>query len=222
MHTLMGLGNFILCMFSHQASLRVFGKEKPVFWRETSSRTYSVGAYFIAKDLAQIPSICAIPAAYLAMFYPITEPLIDCPDLYVTSLLVVFVSYGSGYLHSVALSYTTAQLATVVTSFGFLVLSGFTPSLATIWSSLPYVGWFLTAFSPIRWSFEAQLVTSFNQLPEIWRTCYADKFIYDAGYENNARPLSTQTRNCLILLGLGIALRGVALCALVYSARRHR
>eukprot|EP01062_Namystynia_karyoxenos_P066795 TRINITY_DN6072_c0_g3_i1.p1 TRINITY_DN6072_c0_g3~~TRINITY_DN6072_c0_g3_i1.p1 ORF type:complete len:1377 (+),score=363.05 TRINITY_DN6072_c0_g3_i1:122-4132(+) len=222
MHTLMGLSDFILCLFAHQAALRVFGKERVVFFREASSGCYSVSAYFVAKDVAQLPAVTAFPALYLALFYPLTEPLIDISTLFITQLLLVFVCYGSGYLHSVLLPHGSAQLAVVLTSFAFLVLSGFTPTLSSIWKGLPYIGWGLTTLSPIRWGFEAQLVGSFNQLAEFWRTCYADHFIYQAGYENNRRPLPTVGLNCVVLIALGLLVRLLAFVVMHCSARHRR
>lgn len=59
------------------ASLRVFGREKLVFLRE-SQTGLSTLAYFIAKDLSTIASILIGPLMYLLTFYSLTAPRAPC------------------------------------------------------------------------------------------------------------------------------------------------
>ncbi|CAD6195754.1 unnamed protein product [Caenorhabditis auriculariae] len=53
-------------------SVNVITSELPVFLRETKARIYSVHAYYLAKNLAEIPQYTALPMIYATLVYWMT------------------------------------------------------------------------------------------------------------------------------------------------------
>ena len=52
---------------STQSSLRLFGAERVVFWREVSAGA-SRTAYYVGKNIADLPRLFFVPAMYLSLF----------------------------------------------------------------------------------------------------------------------------------------------------------
>ena len=62
------------------ASLRVFGNERVVFWRESapgSGMKLSKLAYFTAKNVVELPRILVLSFFFVMSFYPIVTPNVD-------------------------------------------------------------------------------------------------------------------------------------------------
>jgi hypothetical protein len=58
------------------ASLRVFGNERVVYWREFApgaGMDLSPFPYFIAKNVVEVPRIALLTLAIAAAFYPFAE-----------------------------------------------------------------------------------------------------------------------------------------------------
>ena len=94
------------------ASLRVFGPERVVFWRESSHGSSAV-AYFLGKDLSQVCTIDLhtfsqlypqIPLylyslVFVIVYYPITVPRASFSTWLGILLLVQFSASGIGHVH---------------------------------------------------------------------------------------------------------------------------
>jgi hypothetical protein len=63
----------VLALTSAMSSLKIFGREKIVFIRETESGLSTL-CYFVAKDLSTLPSIILAPVIFMSMFYALIAP----------------------------------------------------------------------------------------------------------------------------------------------------
>jgi hypothetical protein len=62
--------NLTLALTGCMAALRTFGKERIVFMKESQTGMSTLG-YFIAKDLAMIPTTLLAPLIFLTVFYTV-------------------------------------------------------------------------------------------------------------------------------------------------------
>ena len=111
-----------------QSSLRLFGNERVVFWREASSGASRM-AYFVGKNLADIPRLLLVPAMYLSLFLGISGVHENNSRRYLALLLAVWATSGLGYVASVLFSKQNAQLGGVSITLICCLLSGFFPTV---------------------------------------------------------------------------------------------
>ena len=82
------------------SSLRVFSPERVVFWRECargSGMALSPSAYFLGKDLVQLPRLALMVLAFLVPFYALAMPT---PSLSYYFLVFYLLAYAvSGYTY---------------------------------------------------------------------------------------------------------------------------
>ena len=75
------------------SSLRVFSPERVVFWRECargSGMALSPSAYFLGKDLVQLPRLALMVLAFLVPFYTLAMPTPSFPYYFLVSLQCEF------------------------------------------------------------------------------------------------------------------------------------
>jgi ABC-type multidrug transport system ATPase subunit len=117
---LSGLGIGLTTIIS---STRCFGDERIVFWREAASGL-SRPAYFIGKNIAEIPRLVFIPGFYLVIFTAVTGNTDHHAGEYWVLLFAVWAVSGLGYLVSVLVKPLNSQLAGVLVVLVSLMANG--------------------------------------------------------------------------------------------------
>ena len=165
------------------ASLKTFGQEREVFWREGakgSGMGLSQSAYFVAKNIADVPRLCLLTTMIAVAFFPQANLLNSLPEFLLESLVAAWAISGWAYLFSILLDPKAAQLAMVVALLGFMLTAGVTPSLSTMlkhssgFISLQYA---LSNISYARWLCEDLFVAHTVHLTAAFR-------FFPALYEN--------------------------------------
>ena len=110
-----------------QSSLRLFGGERVVFWREAASGA-SRTAYFLGKNLSDIPRLVLVPAMYLSLFLGFSGVHEHNTARYLSLLMAVWATSGLGYVASTLFSPRNAQLGGVSLTLVCCLLSGFFPT----------------------------------------------------------------------------------------------
>lgn len=117
------------------ASLRVFGNERIVYWREAATGTSTI-SYFIGKgievslkfmnfsDMAQIPHMVVAPLIFLTLFYSLTVPRARFLTYYLIFFCLQFSSTALGYFVSTVVKPNVSQLTGVVTVLVMMMFSG--------------------------------------------------------------------------------------------------
>lgn len=139
---------------AYQVSLNMLGGERPVFWRE--SRHFSMVAYLIGKNLAQLPFTFAYPFFFLSFFYQLLRPYAPFQSFYLVLVLVQFAGEGVGQLISLLLT-SSRQLAGGIAALLFTVLTGSFPLLQDMGQAFQI----LSYISPCRWGMSALLSLEF-------------------------------------------------------------
>jgi len=117
------------------SSLRVFGDERVVFWREAapgSGMKLDMLAYFVAKNLVEVPRLILLTAFFVLALYPTVTPGTSLGDLLLTSCVAAFAVSGLAYLASIALKPLAAQLVVVIYVLVAVMFSGLATRLATL------------------------------------------------------------------------------------------
>jgi hypothetical protein len=167
------------------ASLKVFGNERVVFWREAtlgSGMALNAGAYFMAKNLMDVPRLFMMTLCTAVAFYPQVSPLQPFWDFLMMSLSGTWAVSGMAYLISIAMDKSSSQLMTVVLILVFMMNGGISPALGgMIGEPLEFIAW----LSYGRWMAEDLYLGHTMNMTGVFRT-------YPAAYRNDYDSLMAQ------------------------------
>lgn len=167
-----------------QSSLKLFGNERVVFWREASAGS-SRTAYFLGKNLSDLPRLLLVPAFYLALFLGFSGVHENNLVRYWSLLMGVWATSGIGYMASTLFSPRSAQLGGVSLTLICCLLSGFFPT----WPESGPVLQTVIQCSYARWLNEALWITdrstaAYARLEHftIQRAAHAIKWALEPGF----------------------------------------
>ncbi|KAH8095625.1 ATPase [Aureococcus anophagefferens] len=159
-----------LQLFLAVTSLRVFGSERLVHWRETtpgSGMALSASAYFFGKDLVQIPRLAILVLSFTVPFYTLATPDPTLPFVFACFYLLSYAVSGYAYMASVVVGPKDAQLLVVCVSLVLVMLSPPSERLET--TNEDFFTRLLTWLSPIRWAGETLIVKQTRHLSHAWK-----------------------------------------------------
>jgi len=206
------------------SSLRVFGAERVVFWREASpvsGMSLDRVAYFAAKATVELLRIAVLSGMLLAMFVPLSTPQIPTVELYLATLFASYYMSGVAYALSIGLGESQAQLMSVVLVLVFTLYAG----VLTTLPRLDPMSLTMSYASPGRWYAELVFVGEAQMAsPLFWQpasclekpTDSALAQMMELGYDITAVPL-----NYLVLFAWGTFARLVS-CVLLAVANREK
>ncbi|PRP78516.1 abc transporter family protein [Planoprotostelium fungivorum] len=208
--------NYITCtvlygigvgLISVQSSLRVFGPEQLILWRESRSGI-NRAAYFLAKNIAQLPFLLVAPLCASA-FYTLLTPTL-CPLWYFYSLIfcMVYAASGFGYLVSTTFPPENGLMIGILYPLIAGIFAGARPELGLVARDYGLAGSILVVISYGRWHLESLFVYELQQSQSTEKSQLLNRFLYS--YE-------TIWRGPLIMLAIGTALRILAFIMLVLS-----
>ena len=117
------------------ASLKVFGAERVVFWREAalgSGMCLNSGAYTLAKCVVDVPRLFILSVFFIGGFYPFASPLAPFSSCVANGFAAVWSASGFAYLVSVIFEKSSAQLVTVIMVMFLTTFAGVLPSLSKL------------------------------------------------------------------------------------------
>ncbi|KAH8049964.1 ATPase [Aureococcus anophagefferens] len=167
---LTGTGATFEPLFLAVTSLRVFGSERLVHWRETtpgSGMALSASAYFFGKDLVQIPRLAILVLSFTVPFYTLATPDPTLPFVFACFYLLSYAVSGYAYMASVVVGPKDAQLLVVCVSLVLVMLSPPSERLET--TNEDFFTRLLTWLSPIRWAGETLIVKQTRHLSHAWK-----------------------------------------------------
>ena len=146
------------------ASLRLFGAERIVYWREASTGI-STTAYFVGKCLSHVPALILPPALFTFVYQWMLVPRASGWECFLLFFSIYFTAAGWGYLSSIALPPAQAQICAVLSVLVMMMFSGQTPRQADLYA-VPAIGPALNLFtyaSYLRWGEEIFVVQEMEQ-----------------------------------------------------------
>jgi ABC-type multidrug transport system ATPase subunit len=155
------------------ATLRVFGNELLVYWREAAPGAgmgLSRLGYFIGKNIVEIPRIFLLVLVASAVFYPLAQLLSSYHEFLWQSFFLAWHVSGIAQFLSVALDGKTAQLALVILLLVFLLEAGVQTPFYKMEGVEVWISW----LSPSRWYVDdvtlsnAAQVSVGYRLPPTW------------------------------------------------------
>jgi len=198
---------FVLCLSlgltAMTSALPTFKEEKLMFKRERVSGTSTL-AYFIGKNLAEIPSILIQPIFYLFVFYLVSTPFAPTYQFYFTFTGIQFSAMGLGYIASTIVNAKQSLIVGVVLVFTSVIISGYRPSL-TEWDTYNYLS-YVPNISFARWAMESIYLAQVTPYQGIYSL---DSTMALLGYNVDHYLFST-----VLMFVLGMIYRGIACVAL--------
>eukprot|EP01105_Mastigella_eilhardi_P022725 TRINITY_DN5643_c0_g1_i1.p1 TRINITY_DN5643_c0_g1~~TRINITY_DN5643_c0_g1_i1.p1 ORF type:complete len:1460 (-),score=275.74 TRINITY_DN5643_c0_g1_i1:73-4452(-) len=163
------MSSVAVSMTSIMSSLRIFGSERSVFWREAGSGTSPL-MYFLGKLLAHLPMNTLLPLLFTYIVYAFGAPPAKFFPLYSVFLMVQLSFSSLGYVVSIIVPPNTSQMAAVVIVVVMMIFNGMSPSLAEF-EDMGKAMKFIPDFSFLRWSVEeVYLINIFPYIHTLYPT----------------------------------------------------
>jgi hypothetical protein len=201
--------SIVLGTASTVAAIRTFGEERPVFWREAASGRSSI-AYFIGKNIADLPLIILNGLLYTSFFYVLSEPRGSFWSYLFVSTLLIFAGYALGYIVSGMISGKNSYTVAIVMAMCLSITSGDKPSLKDVNEQYSVLA-VLWQISYCRWTSEALYITEVST--------YKDDYRVEGGYSKIGFHQDYFALDCTMIFLLGIVMRAIAYLVLRF---RHR
>ncbi|OTF74946.1 hypothetical protein BLA29_008525 [Euroglyphus maynei] len=224
------------------AVINVFCSELPIFIREHNNGMYTVDAYFLCKNLAEIPIFVCIPIIFVTIYY-YTLNLYPSFDSYLYCMLIAVIISSCGVSFGYLIS-CLCRNTDVALSFGpplimpFQLLGGFFLNTHSIPSFLRWTKW----ISWFYYGFDALAVNQWRNVAILDCTEIPSSSTNDSSIINDTQQLRSQQmcfengHDVLRFLSLGIQpewldffgilslmllLRFVAYLTLLFIARKR-
>ncbi|KAJ3094464.1 hypothetical protein HDU97_008035 [Phlyctochytrium planicorne] len=192
------------------AGVKVFGEEKPVYWRETASGHNSF-SYYIGKTTSVLYRLTLSSLHFTALYYLLATPPIPLHYQVALNLLNFFCIYGVSAVISMIVRRENASLLAVIIGLFSAVFCGFGLTLDAAQAG-GYI--FIFNIGANRWAAESQFTLWTKPTQDVYDQVYgADNF----GYVPNQ-----EVRNILTMLGLGLGYRAVAYVLLIALNRQKQ
>jgi len=212
------------------ASLRVFGDERVVFWRESapgSGMNLDMFAYFMAKNIVELPRLGFLTFFFVLSFYPLVTPNIEWYFFFGYSCAASFACSGLAYFASIALSPLKAQLLVVIYVLVAVMFSGLATRLKQLSENTLFLS--LTYLSYARWLSELcylqQVYSStiaWRMPPSYYLKPQSDSVLTGVIGLEYTPSNETMMLNSLMLICLGLLFRLLAFISLIIFNRDKR
>ncbi|KAJ3047500.1 hypothetical protein HK097_011489 [Rhizophlyctis rosea] len=185
------------------AGVKVFGEEKPVYWREAASG-HSRSAYYIGKTISAIYRFTLSALHFSSIYYFIAGPQLPFAKQFLIIYLQFFGVYGLAAIVSMLVRRENANLLAVVVCLFASVFCGYGPTLgqAKNWGVL-----FIWEMSFNKWGAEAAFSENVAPYAQVYDTAGSARF---QGY-----TLNQVTKDLLMMLAIGFVHRIIAFGLLI-------
>ncbi|KAI8853994.1 hypothetical protein BC829DRAFT_381042 [Chytridium lagenaria] len=189
------------------AGVKVFGEEKPVYWREAAAGHNKL-AYFVGKTLASSYRFVLTALHFAAIFCFLATPITPFPLIFSNFFLQFYCVYGLAAVVSMIVRRENASLLAVVTCLFAAVFCGYGP---TVRAARRWGIEFIWHLSYNRWATEA----FFSEEISVFRDVYDIQSAADYyGY-----VLNSVHYNLFFMFIIGVGLR---VCAFLFMVLMNR
>ncbi|KAJ3190607.1 hypothetical protein HK101_008560 [Irineochytrium annulatum] len=197
---LIGIG---IALAGAPSGVKVFGEEKPIFWREAASG-HSKLAYYLGKTIASIYRLILTSLHFTGMYVILAKPVIDVYTQYMLMFLQFWGVYGMSCIISLVVRRENASLLSVVVGLFAAVFCGYGPNLvqAKKWGMI-----WLFELSFNKWAAEAQYSTSI--------TLYKNVYDIEQSAAVWGYSLNQPTMDFVMAFVLGVVSRGIGYILLI-------
>ncbi|KAJ3099222.1 hypothetical protein HDU97_003331 [Phlyctochytrium planicorne] len=169
------------------SGVKVFGEEKPVYWRETASGHNSF-SYYVGKTISVFYRLTLSSLHFTALYYLLASPPIPLQYQIAFNLLNFFCVYGVAAVISMLVRRENAPLLAVVIGLFSAVFCGFGLTLDAATKG-GYI--FVFNLGGNRWAAESQFTLWTRPTRDVYDQVYgADEFGYVPDVELHSFPLN--------------------------------
>ncbi|KAJ3109237.1 hypothetical protein HDU96_007268 [Phlyctochytrium bullatum] len=177
------------------AGVKVFGEEKPVYWREAASG-HNTLSYYIGKSVSVIYRLALAALHFTSVYLFLGRPSVDAVTQFLLILLNFFFIYGIAAVISLVVRRENASLVTVIVGLFGASFCGFGLKLTDAEKG-GYI--FVFNLGANRWAAEAQYYE--------WIKNYANIFDLDEALAFCGYKADRLGMNLAVMLALGIGYR---------------
>ncbi|TKR65344.1 hypothetical protein L596_025759 [Steinernema carpocapsae] len=204
-----------------------FCLELPIFMREHHSGLYRVDAYFIAKNLAEVPQYLIFPMTFCSLIYWLSGQTrtFDAYAIFVATGTLV-ANIGVSFSYCISCIFGTVSLAMAILPMcvvPLMTFGGFYVNTATIpvyFLPLRYISYF-------NYAFETMTINEWTRIEKIGGC--SNRNSTAQCYENGEDVLESLSfdstnlaRNLIIMVCMIVVLRTIAFLALYVRAWKHK
>lgn len=191
--------------------VKVFGEERPVYWRESASG-HNKASYYIGKTLSSFPRIIISSLHFTAIYIVLACPPVTLAKQYPLHMMQFFGVYGLSSIVSMIVIHTNANLLAVVFCMFIAVFCGYGPNLnqARAWNLM-----WVWDLSYNRWSTEAvlgEIASKYEGLYDLPKS--VERFGYDLYIYNKAILY-------MVILSIGQRLISFILMIILYRDKQR-
>mmetsp|Transcript_47690 Transcript_47690/g.137741 ORF Transcript_47690/g.137741 Transcript_47690/m.137741 type:complete len:1244 (+) Transcript_47690:38-3769(+) len=208
-----------LSLLTTVSSVKVFGADRPVFWRESASGT-SVAAFFYARITVDTLELLLQCVLYSAVYYEVAQPWHPSMSFalyFWPCLLVSLTSAGWGYLISTLVPPENAVLGAVIFALVFCGIFGDPTNIGNFISGK--VGDCVTLLSITRWSVQMTFSQTLERAADMKMEVSGPLLLLDQDYKKGVLFGYGWDTAVKVLLGQVIALRCFGFLGLKYRNR---
>jgi hypothetical protein len=110
------------------AAVRIFGEERPVYWRE-SAANHNRSAYYVGKSISVIYRMLITALHFTSIFYVLAKPVAAFDKVYGIVTVLFYCVYGLSTIISMCVRRENASLVAVVACLFAGTFCGFGPTL---------------------------------------------------------------------------------------------
>ena len=196
-------------LIASSPGVKIFGEEKLVYWRESSSG-HNRFAYYIGKVLSTLPRMLIASVHFTATFLLLSTPRITWGAAFVANLLYFYCIYGLASMVSMITRREDGPLLAVMASLIVGVLNGMSPNLKVI--STWHMTWFWRAL-PGTWLAEGYFDKNVSPLGYL--------YVVDDATKGTGYRLGKYEWDICVLLIIGTVYRVLAFGLLRFSKQRR-
>ncbi|CAE8596876.1 unnamed protein product [Polarella glacialis] len=219
-HTCFALLTSIFC-------LNVFGTERTVFWRESSSGLNSL-AFFVSKTTIDLVDLVLQCFTFAACYYVIKQPLHPFSLFFESLPLLSWAASGMGYFISTILPPHHGPFVAALAAFVSCGLLGHPLRVEAMEAHGAWMEAFMDAMSLTRWSVSLSFLEYLDKTgPKVWTDEEAQKAIYYTESIYRRKSALPQTMGpfrteVVFLLLMGLGWRAAAFLGLKLANRSKR
>jgi hypothetical protein len=191
------LGICGICAPGLMAALAVFGDDKVVFTRESTSGLSTL-SYYIGKLLSQLLLVSSSPLVYLIIFYALINPRGSIYQYYLILYGTYFAASGLGYVVNIMFDADNSKLVSVILTVIMQMFCGAFPTVREF-NDMGYPLRMIPWFSYMRWGFEALYILEVET--------YNDIYDLDISYKMYGFKKSRYWKCIGIIFSMGVAFR---------------
>jgi len=213
-------------------SVEVLTSELPIIMRENANGVYSIGAYFLSKNFAELPQYALLPSVYMVIVYWMSGLKPEfVPFLYSVFIIVLVIAVAISISYAMACIFGDLAIAVTMLPLVAVPMMAFGGFFIAFESIPSYFQWF-SAISYFKYGYESLAINQWEGIDSVpdcknfaagaastltSSPCDGNEVLRDINFH-----LENRWRDVLYLCLMIVVIRFIAFIALLIRAIRQK